>query len=112
MLAVPVFVLLLVFDVRLVMLWAVLTFFCNFIPYLGSVIAYSLPTMFAAYQFGFGWEAITIAILLLAIHLICASVVEPKILGKAVGLSPVVILFALAFWGYCWGLTGMLLASR
>ena len=109
-LAVPVFVLLAGFRVDLFVLWAVLTFFCNFVPYLGSLIGYSLPTMFAAYQFGFGWEAITIAILLLAIHLVCASIVEPKVIGQAVGLSPVVILFALAFWGYCWGLTGMLLA--
>jgi AI-2 transport protein TqsA len=36
--------------------------------------------------------------------------VEPAVIGRAVGLSPVIILFALAFWGYCWGLTGMLLA--
>ena len=71
---------------------------------------YGLPTLFVLVTFGFGWEFITIAILLLAIHLTCASVVEPAIIGRAVGLSPVVILFALAFWGYCWGLTGMLLA--
>jgi predicted PurR-regulated permease PerM len=37
-------------------------------------------------------------------------VVEPAVIGKAVGLSPVIILFSLAFWGYLWGLTGMLLA--
>lgn len=109
-LAVPVFVLLLVFQVPLVLLWTVLTFFCNFVPYLGSVVGYSVPTMFAAYHFGFGWEAVVIGTLLLAIHLVSASVLEPAVIGKAVGLSPVVILFALAFWGYCWGLTGMLLA--
>ena len=55
-------------------------------------------------------SSLTIAILLLAIHSLSASVIEPAVIGKAVGLSPVVILFALAFWGYFWGLTGMLLA--
>jgi AI-2 transport protein TqsA len=109
-LAVPVFVVLFVFRTPLALVWAVFTFFCNFVPYLGSVVGYGLPTLFVLVKFGFGWEWITIAILLLAIHLLSASVVEPAVIGRAVGLSPVVILFALAFWGSCWGLTGMLLA--
>jgi AI-2 transport protein TqsA len=109
-LAVAVFVVLFVFQTRFAVVWALLTFFCNFIPYLGSVIGYTLPALFALIQFGPGWEALTIAILLLAIHSLSASVIEPAIIGKAVGLSPVIILFSLAFWGYCWGVTGMLLA--
>jgi AI-2 transport protein TqsA len=109
-LAVPVFVVLFVFRTPLAPIWAVLTFFCNFVPYLGSVVGYSVPTLFVLVKFGFGWEFLTIAILLLAIHLTTASVVEPAVIGKAVGLSPVIILFSLAFWGYIWGLTGMLLA--
>jgi AI-2 transport protein TqsA len=110
LLALPVFILLLVFQTRYALIWAAFTFFCNFIPYLGSVAAYSLPTLFVIYQFEAGWEAVTIGVLLLAIHLVSASVVEPAILGKAVGVSPLVILFALAFWGSIWGLTGLLLA--
>lgn len=109
-LAVPVFVVLFVFRTPLALVWAVFTFFCNFVPYIGSVAGYGVPTMFVLIKFGFGWEFLTIAILLLAIHLVTASVVEPAVIGRAVGLSPVVILFALAFWGYLWGLTGMLLA--
>ena len=110
MLAVPVFIVLFVFEVRLVVAWTVVTFFCNFVPYIGSVVAYSLPTGFALLQFGLGWEAITVAVLLLAVHLVTASVVEPRVIGRAVGVSPMLILLALAFWGHCWGLTGMLLA--
>lgn len=109
-LAVPVFVVLFVFGTPLALVWAVFTFFCNFVPYLGSVVGYGLPTLFALVKFGFGWEWVTVAVLLLAIHLLSASVIEPSVIGRAVGLSPVVILFALAFWGYCWGLSGMLLA--
>jgi AI-2 transport protein TqsA len=109
-LAFPVFIVLLVFRTPFALVWAVLVFFCNFIPYLGSVVGYSVPTLFALVNFGFGWEFLTIAILLLAIHLTSASVIEPAVIGKAVGLSPVIILFSLAFWGYCWGITGMLLA--
>jgi len=109
-LAVPVFIVLFVFRTPLAPIWAVLTFFCNFVPYLGSVVGYSVPTLFVLVKFGFGWEFLTIAILLMAIHLTTASVVEPAVIGKAVGLSPVIILFSLAFWGFIWGLTGMLLA--
>jgi AI-2 transport protein TqsA len=109
-LAVPVFVVLFVFQTRFALVWALLTFFCNFVPYLGSVVGYSIPALFALIQFGPGWESLTIAILLLAVHLTTASVIEPAVIGKAVGLSPVIILFSLAFWGAIWGLTGMLLA--
>lgn len=109
-LAVPIWMLMTVFGVRFALVWAVLNFFANFIPYLGSVAGYGLPTIYALLQFGFGWEIITIAILMLAIHLITAMVAEPAIIGKAVGVSPLVILIALAFWGYCWGLIGMFLA--
>jgi AI-2 transport protein TqsA len=109
-LAMPVFIILFVFRLPFAVIWGVLTFFCNFVPYLGSLVGYSLPVLFAVASFGVGWESITIAILLLAIHLTTASVVEPAIIGKAVGVSPVAILFALAFWGSLWGVTGMLLA--
>jgi AI-2 transport protein TqsA len=109
-LALPVFMVLFILGTPFALIWALLTFFCNFVPYLGSLIGYSVPALFALVHFGFGWEFLTVAILLLAIHLTTASVVEPAVIGKAVGLSPVVILFALAFWGFTWGLTGMLLA--
>lgn len=109
-LAVPIFIVLFVFDVRLALVWGLLAFFCNFIPYIGSVVAFVLPAAFALVQFGPGWEAITVAALMLLVHLVTSSVIEPAVIGKAVGVSPVVILFALAFWGYCWGLTGMFLA--
>lgn len=109
-LALPAFVVLFVFRTPFALIWGVLTFFCNFVPYLGSLVGYSVPTLFVLYHFGLGWEAITIAVALLAIHVATAMFVEPAVIGKAVGLSPVVILFALAFWGSAWGLTGLLLA--
>ena len=55
-------------------------------------------------------QAFAVALVLVAIHLLSAYLVEPTMTGKAVGLSPVVILVALSFWGLCWGVIGMLLA--
>ena len=109
-LALPVGVILWAVGVKFALLWAVLTFLCNFIPYIGSVIAYTLPVGFAFLWYGLQWEPIVAAILLLGCHVASAAVVEPMILGKAVGLSPLVILASLAFWGLLWGIPGMFLA--
>src|SRR5690606_17948537 len=91
-------------------LWAVLTFLCNFIPYIGSVVAYVLPVGFAFLQLDLDWRPLTAAGLVLGWHLVSASVIEPMLLGRAVGLSPLVILGSLAFWGLLWGIPGMFLA--
>lgn len=110
-LAIPVGLILAVLGVKFSLLWAVLTFLCNFIPYIGTVVAYALPV-----AFGFlltpdpPWRPVTAAVLLAVVHAVSASVIEPMILGRAVGLSPLVILAALSVWGLLWGLPGMFLA--
>jgi AI-2 transport protein TqsA len=109
-LAVPAGVVLAGAGVRFALLWAVLTFLCNFIPYVGTAVALLLPLGFAAVQLGLGWTLAVVAILLIGLHAASAAVVEPTILGRAVGLSPVVILAALSVWGTLWGLPGMFLA--
>ena len=62
-LAVPVGIVLWSFGVKFSLLWAVLTFLCNFIPYIGSVVAYCLPVGFAFLQLPPGWEPIAVAAL-------------------------------------------------
>lgn len=110
-LAVPVGLILALLGVKFALLWAVLTFLCNFIPYLGTVVAYSLPVAFAFLLAPDPlWRPVTAAVLLAVVHALSASVVEPMILGRAVGLSPLVILAALSVWGLLWGLPGMFLA--
>ncbi len=110
LLALPVGVLLYAFGVPFALLWAVLTFVCNFIPYIGTVVAYALPVVFAFVQFDIGARAISVAALLLAFHIVSATLLEPMWIGRAVGLSPLVILAALSMWGLLWGLPGMFLA--
>lgn len=109
-LAVPVTLLLWAFGVKFAPMWGVLTFFFSFIPYLGTILGCSGPILLAFLQMdSFGQPAI-VAGLLIGIHLFVSYVVEPSLTGKAVGLSPLVILVMLAFWGLCWGLVGMILA--
>lgn len=109
-LAVPVTIVLWACGVKFALLWGVLTFMCNFIPYLGSIVAVSTPIAFAFLWLDPGWRPIATAAGIIAIHLIMTYLVEPNMVGKGVGLSPLVILIALTFWGQCWGFIGMFLA--
>jgi AI-2 transport protein TqsA len=103
-------ILLWLFGVKFVFLWAVLTFLTNFIPYVGSVVAFVLPASFAALMLNGTWQPWACVGLLAVIHVVSGSVIEPLMIGKAVGLSPIVILAALTVWGSLWGLPGMFLA--
>ena len=97
-------------GVQSALMWGVLTFLLNFIPYLGSVIACSAPILLAFLQMESIGRPTVVAALLISIHALSAYVVEPAMTGKAVDLSPVVILVSLSFWWLCWGFTGMVLA--
>jgi AI-2 transport protein TqsA len=109
-LAVPVTVVLWACGVKFAILWGALTFFANFVPYLGSMVACALPILFAFLDLDLGWQPFAVAVLLPAVHTLSAYIIEPAMTGKAVDLSPLVVLIALSFWGLCWGLTGMVLA--
>lgn len=109
-LAVPAVIILWTFGVKSALLWGVLTFLFNFVPYVGSAVTWTGPTVLAFLSLEPGWRPLAVAGLLLADHLLSANVIEPSLTGKAVDLSPLVVLLALAFWGTCWGLEGMLLA--
>ena len=108
--AIPATLLMLGFGLRGAVLWGVLTFFARFIPYLGGGVAYAVPVAMAALQFESPVRAAIFAAALLAIHVVGEYVIEPVMTGKAVGLSPLVVLLALAFWDLTWGVVGMALA--
>jgi AI-2 transport protein TqsA len=109
-LALPATVVLWAFGVKFAAMWGLLTFLLNFIPYLGSIISCGTPILLAYLQMESLTTPTVVAALLISIHTLSAYVVEPAMTGRAVGLSPLIILLALSFWGLCWGLTGMLLA--
>ena len=109
-LAVPATLILITFGVKFAVIWGLLTFFCNFIPYVGTAIGCGAPLIFGFLDLPMGWEPFAVAILLICVHAASASFVEPTMIGKAVGLSPLVILISLTFWGLCWGVVGMFLA--
>ena len=91
--------------------WAFIAFIMNFIPVFGSIFSVGITTIFAMIQFAphFG-KAIFILIFLTSINMVLGNIVEPKIEGKNLGLSPFAILVSLSLWGYIWGFVGMILA--
>ena len=90
-------------------LLAFITFLLNYIPALGSIIA-SIPAILIAWAtLGFGW-AIAVLLIYLAINTIFGSILEPKIMGRRMGLSALVVFLSLVFWGWLLGIVGMFLA--
>jgi AI-2 transport protein TqsA len=103
-------IVLLLFGIESALIWGILTSLLNFIPNIGSLFGMVLPVLFALVQLDSPTPAFWLFIVLLTIHFLIGSVIEPKIMGRSVDLSPVVILFALIFWSFVWGIAGMFLA--
>jgi len=89
---------------------AFLIFILNFIPNFGSIIATAFPILIGIIKYGFSVRVLVIALALILTQMIIGNVVEPSITGKNLNLSPIVILISLIFWGWIWGIIGMILA--
>lgn len=89
--------------------WAVLIFLLNFIPTIGSIIATAFPSVLTLIQFEtLGPFIVTISVLT-ALQFCIGSLIEPKLMGNRLNLSPIVILLSLGLWGSIWGIPGMFL---
>lgn len=108
--AILAYIFLLIMGVDFPLLWAFIIFILNFIPYVGSFVGTFLPSIFAILQFNsisyFLWVFLGVQ----ACQTIVASVIEPKIMGKSLNLSPLVVLITLAIWGTVWGVLGMIIS--
>lgn len=93
-----------------VMFSALLIFVLNFIPNFGSILATLFPILIGVLKFGFSLKLLLMAAGLMLTQFIIGNIVEPKITGKSLNVSPIVILMSLIFWGYIWGIVGMMLA--
>ena len=90
-------------------LWAVIAFLFNFIPNIGSIIAAVPAVLLTLVQLG-SLSSIIVATLYIAINVVIGSVIEPKVMGKGLGLSTLVVFLSLIFWGWLLGPIGMLLS--
>jgi AI-2 transport protein TqsA len=102
-------VILVVFGVKFAVVFGFLTFLLNYIPNIGPLLAKIFPFIFALLQFEKFWPAFWVLAVLFAVDGVL-TVAEPRLMGQRLGLSPLAILFALFFWGWLWGIPGMILA--
>ena len=89
--------------------WAVLIFLLNFIPTIGSIIATAFPAILALVQFETTRPFVITIIVLTSIQFCIGSLLEPRLMGRSLNLSPIVILLSLGLWGSIWGIPGMFL---
>ncbi len=99
-----------IFGLDFILVWGILAFFFNFIPSIGSIIATVLPTMFAYVQFESGAAVFWLGTSILVVQFTVGNLVEPRLMGKSIDLSPLLIMFSLIFWGAIWGIIGMFLS--
>lgn len=91
------------------LLWGIVAFAMNFIPVVGSIIA-GVPPLVLAFLVGGPASALVIGIGYASINIFLGNFLEPMLMGRRFGLSTLVVLISVLFWGYIWGGVGMLLA--
>ncbi|MEM9705880.1 MAG: AI-2E family transporter [Pseudomonadota bacterium] len=91
--------------------WALLIFGLNYIPVFGAASAIGLPVLLALVQPDGGVQKMVLTLaLLIGVEQIMSNGIEPRIVGKSLNLSPLIVLISLAFWGSIWGFAGFLLS--
>lgn len=96
-------------GIREPLLWGLVAFLFNFVPNVGSLIVAVPIILLALAEHGLG-RAVLTAVVYLAVNQVIGSVIEPRLMGRKLGLSPLVVLLSLLFWGWVWGPVGMLLS--
>jgi AI-2 transport protein TqsA len=91
------------------MFWALLIFLFNYIPTIGSIVATVFPSILALVQYPTAGPFLVIAIGVAATQMVVGNIIEPRLMGNTLNLSPLVILLSLALWGSIWGIPGAIL---
>jgi len=98
-----------VIGVEYPLLWSLIAFLFNFVPNIGSIIAAVPAMLLALIQLGPLYAALTGLGYVLA-NMVMGNVIEPRYMGKGLGLSTLVVFLSLVFWGWVLGPVGMLLS--
>lgn len=98
------------FGVKFALFWSFITFIASFIPTIGSVVSTAFPGLMATIQFdNFNPVIIFLGILIVA-HFVMGNIVEPVIMGTNMSINTLTVIFGLVFWGFIWGISGMMLS--
>lgn len=105
-----VFLLLWILRIEYSVFWGFLAFLLNYIPNIGSFVAVILPFGFALLQFDTLTTPIVAVLSMWVIQMVMGNVVDPRLMAFRLNLSPLLIIVSLIFWGWLWGVAGMILA--
>jgi len=97
------------YDIHYFYLWATLAFFLNFIPVVGSIFA-AVPPIVLAMMDQSMMTALWVGLWYVTINMVIGNILEPRIMGKGLGLSALVIFLSMTLWGWVMGPTGMILS--
>jgi len=104
------YVVLEVVGVDLAGFWAFVIFLLAYIPTIGSLLGVLFPALMAVLQFASLGPFLIIAVGLGVVQIIIGNVIEPRMMGKSLNVSALVVIISLAVWGSIWGVTGMFLS--
>jgi AI-2 transport protein TqsA len=97
-------------DVHFAFILGIVAAFTNFVPYIGQLIGGALPTLIVLGQNGSIGDALIVAAMYLAVLGVEEYVITPLVMGRSLDLNGTTVLIACLFWGYLWGLVGLILA--
>lgn len=105
-----VFLTCLIFQINFALFWGFLVFILNFIPSLGSIVGSIPPILMCFIQYDSFNITLLFFLIIATLQFLMGNFVEPRILGSRLQLNTLTVVFGLVFWGYLWGIPGMLVA--
>lgn len=104
------YIVLILNDIDYASFWAFIIFLLNYIPTVGSMLAVLFPALLSLVQFPTFTPFLIVITSLGLIQVIIGNILEPKLMGNSLNLSPLVVMLSLALWGSIWGIAGMFLS--
>jgi len=98
------------YGVPFALFWGFLTFLLNYIPSVGSTIATIFPIVMGLIEYGSLEPILIFAILLIIVQFVMGNIIEPIAMGSSLRLNTLTVIFGLVFWGFLWGVPGMILS--
>ncbi|GJM27491.1 MAG: pheromone autoinducer 2 transporter [Cyclobacteriaceae bacterium] len=98
------------FGIDFALFWGYLAFVLNFIPTVGSIVATIPPLLLGLIQLDSTGAVLGLISLLFVVQFTFGNIIEPRLMGKSLSLNTVVVILGLVFWGYLWGVAGMVLS--
>ena len=98
----------LAFEINFALFWGFIAFALNYIPSIGSITGSIPPVLMAFIQFDTFETVLIVMVLVGMVQFVMGNLIEPKILGDTLRLNTLTVIFGLVFWGYMWGIPGML----